>query len=173
MASQPLDVRLIITSREPLATLRAAGKLDDDLYLQLRPSEIELHSLRERPEDIPLIVDFLLDDIGRSAVLGIEHAALRALQTYDWPGNIRELRSFLEEVALLAEGRKIMLEHLKIVRRNRDAYIEHPKEMTEREWLLDALRRHSFHRTNAAAFLDISRKTLYNKMKHLRLLHEQ
>jgi predicted TIM-barrel enzyme/DNA-binding NtrC family response regulator len=172
MASLPFDVRLIITSREPLAALRAAGKLDDDLYLQLRPSEIELHSLRERPEDIPLIVDFLLEDIGRRAALGIEHAAIRALQTCDWPGNIRELRSFLEEVAVLAEERKITLEDLDMVRRNRDVYIEHPKEMTEREWLLDALRRHSFHRTEAAAFLGISRKTLYNKMKRLRLLQE-
>ena len=86
---------------------------------------------------------------------------------------MRELRSFLEEVAALADGRKIMLEDLEMVRRNREVRTAHPKEMTEREWLLDALRRHSFHRTDAAAFLGISRKTLYNKMKRLRLLHEQ
>ncbi len=173
MASLPFDVRLIVTSREPLAELRAAGKLDDDLYLRLRPFEIILHPLHRRPEEIPLIVDFLLNDIDRSLTSGIDHAALRALQTYDWPGNVRELRSFLEEAAGLADGRKISIEDVEIVHRNIGVPVSHPKEMTEREWLLDALRRHKFRRTDAAAFLGISRKTLYNKMKHLKLLDER
>jgi predicted TIM-barrel enzyme/DNA-binding NtrC family response regulator len=174
--SLPFEVRLILTSREPLPTLRTSGRLAEDLYLKLRPAEIELHPLKERPEDIPIIVEFLLHDIGRGAkgrVLEIEHAASRALQTYDWPGNARELRSFLEEAVLVASGRKIMLEDLDVVQKSRGIHVAHPKEITEQDWIADALRRHRFRRADTAAFLGISRKTLYSKIKRFHLLGER
>jgi predicted TIM-barrel enzyme/transcriptional regulator with AAA-type ATPase domain len=170
ITSLPFDVRLILTSREPLAELRSTGRMDDDLYLRLRPAEIQLQALRSRPEDIPVIVDFFLEDLASKSACGIEHAAVRSLQAYDWPGNMRELRSFLQEALVLAHGRKISLEDLETVRHNRAAAVVHPTEVTEREWISDALRRHRYRRADTAAYLGISRKTLYNKMRHFRLL---
>ena len=148
----------------------------EDLYLKLQSSEIVLRPLRARLEDVPILVQFLLEDIGRDfggATPGIEHAALRALQIQDWPGNIRALRAVLEDAMLLSSGRKIMLEHVDAARRKNEKPSVQPKEITERDWIGDALRRNRFRRCETAAFLGISRKTLYSKIKHYGLLAER
>ncbi|WP_439406568.1 phosphoenolpyruvate hydrolase family protein [Bradyrhizobium sp. DASA03076] len=162
--------RLILTATRPLSQLSNARLLTASLESRLAPGHIFLPNLRDRLEDLPLLADHFLEGLrkGRSGrKLTVDHAAYRILITYDWPGNIRELRSALETAAMNCEGDWIKAEHLPPLGRL-TAPKPHPED--EREWILDALQRHRFRRGETARYLGISRKTLYNKMRGYALL---
>jgi len=91
------DVRVIAATNKPLEEEQKAGRFREDLYYRLNVVSIALPPLRERREDIPLLVEHLLASRQSAGVrCKIEPDALRALQNYDWPGNIRELANVLE-----------------------------------------------------------------------------
>lgn len=177
--SLPFEVRLIFTTRCSVLRLVEEERLVAALHLNLKPQEIVLPPLRERMEELPLLVGHMLESIRQHAsprLEGIEHAALRRLQGHDWPGNIRELRSVIEEAALNARGARITVADIEKVQASRhppddgEALPDGRQGADEREWIMDALRRHRFRRGEAAAFLGLSRKTLYNKMRRYGLL---
>ena len=105
------DFRLISATHQHMRRLVADGKFRQDLYFRLNTFPIELPALRERREDIPLLAESLLSRVSARA-LRVSPDAMRLLSTYDFPGNIRELRNLLERASLLCDGGELQPEHL-------------------------------------------------------------
>lgn len=147
--------------------------LIDALARRLRGGHIELRPLRDRPEDVAALARHRLAMLGGDPQISAD--GYRLLLAHDWPGNTPELRSVIERAALKAENGIIGSAQISAAI-GRTAYGEAPDEdpapqpLNERDWLLDALRRNRFRRGDTAAYLGISRKTLYNKMRRLGLL---
>lgn len=154
--------------RPPRARLALTHPPGGEALARALPAQrIIVPPLRDRVEDVPLLVRAMLGAMGRG-MLAIEPAALRLLMAQPWPGNLRELHSVLQRAAGEAEGNRIsaaLTERLL----GPDTGLPAAAAMDERSWLLDALRRHRFRRGETAAFLGIARKTLYNRMRRLGL----
>jgi predicted TIM-barrel enzyme/DNA-binding NtrC family response regulator len=164
----PLDVRLVGITR--LESGREIATLDPRLLESLGAIRIDLPSLREHLDDLPQIIQHLLDalTLGKLPVQ-LDPPTYRTLLGHDWPGNTRELGSVLREALLAAGNSAVMAAHLPPLgpqpQRNARAGFA-----SEREWILDGLRRNRFRRAETARFLGVSRKTLYNKMVALGLM---
>lgn len=106
----PIDVRIIAATNRRLRSLVEEGNFREDLYYRLNVISIELPPLRERPEDIPLLVEHFIRDIERQQGIGelnVSFQTMEKLKAYHWPGNVRELRNFVERAALLAAGGEV------------------------------------------------------------------
>jgi DNA-binding NtrC family response regulator len=105
--TQKVDVRVIAATNRDLRQLVADGRFQEDLYYRLNVIPIEIPPLRERREDIPVLVEHLLRKHARRAgkrIEGLEEGALPALMAYDWPGNVRELENMIERAVVLSPG---------------------------------------------------------------------
>ena len=180
------DVRVVAATNRDLAALVREGRFREDLYYRVRVLPIRLPALRERREDVPLLVDHFLRKFSAKTGRGIDElapAALRALLHYDYPGNIRELENLLERAFVLCHGPRIELGHLPAeVTEARVVAAEAPRHAlaleaapTEGELgreasaLLSALEAHRWRRAETAAALGIGRNTLWRRMKRLGL----
>lgn len=162
--------RLILTATQPLSELSSSGLLSPLLASLLSPGHVFLPHLRDRLEDLPLLAEHFIRIFRKDRCncnLSIDYSAYRSLMSYEWPGNIRELRCVLETAAMNCEGDWIKAEHLP---RLGASTAPRPRSEGERDWILDALERHRFRRGETARYLGISRKTLFNKMKRYGLL---
>lgn len=151
----------------------AAGRLANELTDQLQAGRIEIKPLRDRPEDIPAYARLYLEALGearQAGTLEISADGYRVLFAHDWRENTRELRRVVEQAAMMSEGPTIGSDVLQAVIEASDGSLAAGRPMVERDWILDALRRHRFRRGETATFLGISRKTLYNKMRRAGLL---
>jgi transcriptional regulator with PAS, ATPase and Fis domain len=111
--SQQADFRLVAATHKPLQQMVADGRFRQDLYYRIAAFPIHLPPLRERAEDIPMLVDsFLQRGATAKHRLSVEPAAMARLQLHDWPGNIRELRNVLERARLFADDGVVRVEHL-------------------------------------------------------------
>ena len=99
-----VDVRLIAATHQDLATAVGEGRFRSDLYFRINTIPLAIPALRERKEDIPILADFFLGQFAQGREIRFSPEALRALQQYNWPGNIRELRNMVERAVLLTEG---------------------------------------------------------------------
>jgi transcriptional regulator with GAF, ATPase, and Fis domain len=185
------DVRIIAASNVNLDLAIDDGKFRRDLFYRLSVFPIQLPALRERPEDIHLLVIHFLEHYKQRTgrfVSGISKAALRALISYDWPGNVRELENAIERAVIIAAGRQIELDDLPAaignVAAERDALlraerahaasegrsarleIDVPSSMDdiERQAIEATLDYTSGDKTRAAKLLNIGRKTIYRKL---------
>jgi len=110
---QKVDVRIVAATNENLDALLKRGRFRKDLYYRLKGAQLHLPPLRERPVDIPLLIDSFLSDFPATyKKKRIEDKAVSMLTAYDYPGNIRELKSILHAAANLAQGRSIAVENL-------------------------------------------------------------
>lgn len=109
--SIPLDIRLITSSKIDLSEIVAQGKFRVDLFYRINVVPIHIPPLRERVDDIPLLVDYFLKQYGPEKFIKISEAALTALKEYSWPGNVRELKNVIKRIVLFADG-EITLENL-------------------------------------------------------------
>jgi len=109
---QQADFRLVCATHRDLAQMVAAGEFRQDLYYRISAFPIPLPALRERVEDLPLLIEALLGRMPGGARLRLSRAALECLRAYRFPGNVRELRNVLERAALLVDGDLIRPEHL-------------------------------------------------------------
>jgi formate hydrogenlyase transcriptional activator len=103
----PIDVRVVAATHRDLNTLVAEGKFREDLLYRLNVVPIDVPPLRERAADIPLLVEYFIDRLGKKAgkkFRTIDKKSLALLQAYDWPGNIRELQNIIERAVILCEG---------------------------------------------------------------------
>lgn len=178
----PVDTRIIASTSVPLDARVAEGTFRADLLLRLSSFVINTLPLRERQEDIPLLIDRLLEklsvQIGQT--LTITPTAKMILSTYPWPGNVRELESVMERAALLCDGPPIKPEHLPAVVQQRRVMTkgkpttEPVRSLAEAEQLaiLTAGRAAHGNLTQAARFLGIGRTTLWRKMKEIGLSAE-
>jgi DNA-binding NtrC family response regulator len=166
-----VDVRVVAATHRDLPELVRQGRFREDLYYRLDVVSLSLPPLRERRQDIPLLVDHFLRTLtsrhGRGPV-AVDPEALRRLLGYDWPGNIRELQNVLERALLLAEQGVIGPEHLATtVRPSAAALPEAPEapalrglEQVEREHVIRVLAATGGNREESSRILGISRRTL-------------
>lgn len=171
-----VDVRIIAATNLNLSEEVKGKRFRDDLYYRLNVIELKLPPLRERREDIPLLVDAFLKKCGESRgkdVKGVSESALAMLMDYDWPGNVRELENIIERAVTLSRGEKIVPEDLPSSiqgargdRRVLDEAAERtlPLEAVEKEYILKILEKMGGNKYQAAHALGIDRKTLYRKL---------
>ncbi|WP_243200742.1 sigma-54 interaction domain-containing protein [Lawsonibacter celer] len=182
--SIPIDVRVIAASNIPLETLVERGEFRSDLYFRLNVIRIQAPPLRERKEDIPLLVDDFIRRLNYQLGMMIESVAPSAmdlLMEYDWPGNVRELQNAVERAMNLADGSILrrkdfqQLEGRLQGRRHRamaepeDYRLKPARQAFEREFIRDALACVGGNRVKAAELLGISRTVLYEKMDQYKL----
>src|SRR6188508_951790 len=177
---QEVDVRIIAATNVDPAEAVRRGKLREDLYYRLNVFTIELPPLRDRKEDVALLVQAFLNEFnGRNgkAVKGVDQDAMRLLENYAWPGNIRELRNVIERATILAGGDLIEPTHLPptLTHAKKDdpaATVLLTPGMTVDEAVTRLIRLTLEHtrenKTRAAEILGISLKTLHNKLNRLK-----
>jgi DNA-binding NtrC family response regulator len=108
----PIDVRVVSSTKYNLKDLIAAGKFRDDLFYRLNVIPIHIPPLRERKEDIPIIVNRFLHELSDGKHLSMETEAMQALQNYSWPGNVRELKNLIERLILTVNNDVIKVENI-------------------------------------------------------------
>ncbi len=181
-SNQPIkiDVRIIAASNRRLGELVEQGKFRQDLYYRLRVIEIELPGLRERTEDIPLLVEHFLKKFGaeRGQTFSVAPRALSVFVSYDWPGNVRELENALESACALNRSGVITPEDLpQKVRaeagdgeRLEDFYADLPSlDELQKRYLAHVLKVTGENKTKSAHILGIHRKTLYRMAERFKL----
>ncbi len=178
-----VDVRVIAATNRPIEQLVAKGGFREDLYHRIAVLRINVPPLRERKEDIPLLVDFFLNELSNKygkRILRLTRQAMAVLLSYTWPGNVRELKNALERIfiesrsvvigwraleqwvrerALLASGKPPSMP-------NPEKPIPLPQKSIAREDILEALEASGWNASEAARKLGIHRATLYRYMKH-------
>ncbi len=179
-ATEPtrVDVRLVAATHRNLAAMIEDGAFREDLYYRLAVIPLELPPLRERPDDIPDLVNFFFDRAKQRVnrpQLAFPPALLPYFHGYRWPGNIRELENILERIAVLARTNEVTLADLppKVAAANSTlsaVQLDLPTsgislENVEKELILKALEKCDWNQTHAAKYLDISRKTLIYRME--------
>ena len=176
---QEVDVRVLAaTNIDPQVAIRD-GRLREDLYYRLNVFTISLPPLRERKEDLRLLIQAIIDEFNardNRAVKTVSPAAMKQLEQYEWPGNVRELRNVMERAVILSPGEFIELKHLPpLVTESPD--VAKPSvslapgitvEEAERQLILMTLEHTRDNKTRAAEILGISLKTLHNKLNKLR-----
>jgi len=172
--SIPVDVRIIAATNRNLKRAVADGEFRDDLFYRLNVIAITLPPLRDRREDIPLLVDYLLEQLAVEAnrpVEGVSHEALKRLMAHDWPGNIRELRNVLERAVVVATGAHIQASDLGLAEAGRPSAVDQLCSLddVERRHIIYVLEQTGGNVTQAARILEIDRVTLYNKIRKYRL----
>jgi len=178
---QSVDVRVIAaTNIDPVEAVKA-GKLREDLYYRLNVFAFRLPTLRERKEDLPLLVQAFINEFNtrnQKSIAGVDQQAMRTLEQYGWPGNVRELRNVIERATILAGGPFIEQKHLPPVLAEEPPPPHQPQvalapgitvEEAERRLIMMTLEHTRDNKTRAAEILGISLKTLHNKLNKLRL----
>jgi len=179
-AYRKLNVRVICaTSRGNLLEEAAGGPFIKDLFYRLNDIIVRVPSLRDRPEDIPLLTEYFLETFNSQTgnnVPGFSRAALQRLVRYGWPGNVRELEKVVRRAAILAEaGETIGVELLPpdVVASTEsfaapavggDGDLRNTVEEMERRMVLEALEKNEWNKTRTAEALGLSRKGLKNKI---------
>jgi two-component system NtrC family response regulator len=175
-APQKIDVRVVAATNADLEKWIAEGRFREDLYYRLCVIPIKLPPLRERPEDIPLLVRYFCAKFGAEGI-SFTKEALERLQGYAWPGNVRELENTVERLLIMREGSQIGAHELPdkvsagaaapgaeggVLRLPPEGY---SLEQLEMEAVLEALSRCDWNQTQAARFLRIPRHTLIYRME--------
>ncbi|PID57782.1 hypothetical protein CSB45_06030 [candidate division KSB3 bacterium] len=182
-----VDTRIIAASNQNLHSLIAQATFREDLYHRLNGVHLKIPALCERPEDIgDLVRHFLAHYAGKyhKSISGVSEETLQLLVRYRWPGNIRELMNCLERATVICEEPRILPEHLPDqIRTARESAltaskITFPQQTLDhktaylRKIILEALSKTQGNRSEAAKLLNISRKTLYNRMKDLQISYD-
>jgi len=165
-----VDVRIISATNRNIKEAVAEGQFREDLYYRLNVVNIELPSLRERKEDIPLLVQHFLKKFAQEnnkEITGFSPGATDFLLRYDWPGNVRELENAIERAVILAKSRLIKINDLPQHRLVAACAISREKDLkeVEKNHIVNVLAETGGNYAEAARVLGISRMTLYNKAK--------
>jgi len=173
-----VDVRIIAATNRNLATMIEDGSFRDDLYYRLSVATLQLPPLRDRREDIPLLVEHFLGKCCERYGLPrrfLRSQALEILVSYNWPGNVRELENVIESAVVLSKSEELAPEDLpENIRRQESRvakiYLDIPEggislEEVEKELLLKALEKAEWNQSKAARLLNVTRKTLIYRME--------
>jgi len=178
---QSVDVRVIAaTNIDPVEAVQK-GKLREDLFYRLNVFAFRLPPLRERKEDLALLIQSFINEFNSSnqkSIAGVDHQAMRMIEQYAWPGNVRELKNVIERATILAPGPFIEPKHMPTSLAHEPAVQHQPQvalapgttvEEAERRLIQMTLEHTRDNKTRAAEILGISLKTLHNKLNKLRL----
>ncbi|HNX28912.1 MAG TPA: sigma-54-dependent Fis family transcriptional regulator [Syntrophomonadaceae bacterium] len=184
----PVDVRIICATNKDLKSEVEKGNFRQDLYYRLNVIRIKLPALRERPEDIPLQFNYFLEEVSAKMeipVPRVEPEVLDYLSRYEWPGNVRELQNVVERMINISNGREIIRENLPYeilhynplsneklpetesvlsVSKRREQQKKYKARM-EKQKIIELLDKNGGNITSVAVEMDISRNTVYRKMK--------
>jgi DNA-binding NtrC family response regulator len=164
--SVPIDLRIMAATNRDLDHEMATNGFRQDLYFRLNVARIKLPPLRERRDDIPLLIDHFSEKFARQfgrQIEGFTDDALKLLKTNDWPGNIRELMNLIERIFIDPPAEKINVSDLPESMQSRPP-AGRDAASNERELLLHALSQTNWNKSQAAERLQWSRMTLYRKM---------
>ncbi|GJQ21537.1 MAG: acetoacetate metabolism regulatory protein AtoC [Bacteroidia bacterium] len=171
-----VDVRVIAATNKNLEAEVREGRFRRDLYFRLQVMQIEIPPLRERKEDIPLLVDHFLKKYGGKRTLYATKEVYQQLKDYPWPGNVRELENVIQRATVLAQGKYVTPEHIALAPMMSGIQVPIPTTSSpyalreilakvEREVILKALEVSKWNRTKTAALLKIDRRVLFSKIK--------
>lgn len=170
-----VDVRIVSATNENLLDAVKRGSFREDLYHRLNEFLVEVPALKNRAEDLRLFADYFLDRANQELdkkVKGFSEDVLHTFQKYTWPGNIRELKNVVKRAVLFTTEDTIKMEAIvgsiggSIAQENNSKF---SKSSYEKERILSALKQTNFNKTKAAKLLQITRKTLYNKINQYQL----
>ncbi len=172
-----VDVRVVAATNRNLAELVRSGAFREDLYYRIRVVRLALPGLKERREDIPLLVDHLISRFKRLQgrdIAGLSYDAMARLMEHDFPGNVRELENIIEQAFVLCRGGIIELHHLPPELRpaevsGPDGFGGMSLQALERRLIAETLRRTGGNRKRAAQTLGIDTSTLYRKIATLNI----
>ena len=174
---QRADVRVVTATNKNLREEIQAGNFREDLYYRINVVRLEIPSLAERREDIPLLAGHFIErfnNIQGRQIAMLSDEAMAALVRHPWPGNVRELENAIEHAFILCQGPGILPEHLPPeiggsapLEGATAAPVGRTMKEIEAQIILDALRRHGWHRQDTAKELGIDKTTLWRKMKRL------
>lgn len=171
-----VDVRILSATNEDLLKAVSEGKFREDLYHRLNEFSIHIPSLHERKEDLFLFIEYFLNEANKSLgkeVIGLSKEVEEAFKNYAWPGNLRELRNVIKRSVLLTNSALIPLEviprEVLFAEKPKKETVDFSKESNEKQLILNALKEADFNKTKAAKLLNITRKTLYNKLEHYQI----
>lgn len=170
-----LDLRIIAATNENLLEAVEEGSFREDLYHRLNEFSIEVPSLRERREDIPLFANYFLDRANAELdknVVEFSEETKQLLIDYPWPGNLREMKNMIKRAVLFTDGNTMQPSSLSeevLNGTNGNIPPVFSKAEYEKERILNALKQTNFNKSKAAKLLQITRKTLYNKINQYQL----
>ncbi len=180
--SIPINVRIITATNKDLEKMILQGEFRQDLYFRINVFPLTCPPLRHRKDDITLIIQHFISILAQKTkknILGFTPQAMRAMVSYPWPGNIRELRNAVEYAFVLAKGKSIGTEHLpeKLLQQNPAAsnpmpsrpdpvvFAEISCKQSEKSALVEALQKSDGNQTRAAQMLGVSRVTVWKRLK--------
>jgi PAS domain S-box-containing protein len=168
------DARILAATNADLKERIAAKTFREDLYFRINVVGLEIPPLRDRPADIPLLVDHFIKKFRHKThkpIRRVAPEALTALRRYSFPGNVRELENAIEHAFVMCHDEEIKPQHLPVAIARQGSVVNGvtPKKRDEREVIAEALRRNRGNRTRAAAELGIHRSTLWRKVRIYRL----
>jgi transcriptional regulator with PAS, ATPase and Fis domain len=178
---RPVDVRILAATNRNLHQSMVEGSFRQDLYYRLSVAPLQIPPLRQRREDIPLLVHQFVEKLSTrfGKEIQLETGVLESLQAYDWPGNVRELENILERMFVFDKKGRVTMEdlpspfHTRLRSPGRVA-VQLPEEPfsleeLERDILVAALEKNGWNQTHAARYLGITRNTLIYRMQKYNL----
>jgi len=170
-----VDVRVIASTNKVIDQAIKEGKFREDLYDRLNVVALRIPPLRERREDITLLVNYFLKKFNKDAAVSIDQEAQQALLSYGWPGNVRELESVIERASVLRRRNTVTLADLPEKMKNKKGAVDNiilnlpdegiALEDLEKNLIIRGLEKHNGNQTRAAEYLGITRPTLIYRME--------
>jgi DNA-binding NtrC family response regulator len=176
--SYPIDARIISTSNRDIKSYMQKGRFREDLFYRLKVIDIELPPLRQRKEDIPLLLQHFIDKFRgelKKKISGVSEEALKILVNYEWPGNVREFENIIQRAITLSQNEVILPGDLPdVMTREVDGNLiakglrqKFTMDQLEKEYVRKVLIEVGGNKTKAAKILGLDRKTLYRKLQEL------
>lgn len=162
------DFRVICATNKDLKSLVDNGTFREDLYYRLNVVNIHIPPLRERKGDIPLLVDYFIKKyctLMNKPVVTIEPAALRRMEEYPFPGNVRELENMIERAVVIGNGKKIVLRDLPLENNITGITVGESLDDLEKNHVFLILNKYGWNISRSAKALNVDRVTLYNKIR--------
>jgi len=177
----PLNARIIAATNRDLKQSIKKGEFREDLFYRIAVFEIELPTLKDRKEDIPLLVEYFLMKFNnemKKKYIGASSDTIKALMSYDWPGNIRELRNVIERAMILCENKTITINGLPSQIRGNSSQVEFSRNLKtavnsyEKAFITQSLKENNWNKEETAKILEINPSTLYRKIAELGITEE-
>jgi len=178
--TRSVDVRFIAATNKNIEELVKKKLFREDLYYRLNIFEVSIPPLRERPDDIPILVNHFIEKFSaehRKNIKGISREAMNILRGYSWPGNVRELKNVIERAVVICAGEEIepdnIPDKLSLLQDSEYRGLKDLLGYYERKIIVDALSSHGWNKEKTAADLGVDLATLYRKMKKLNVDSER
>ncbi len=171
----PVDVRVVCATHQNLQELIRQGRFREDLYYRLSEITVNIPPLRDREGDAALLAHALLDKYARQqkrSIKGFAPDAMEAIESFEWPGNVRQMENVIKRAVIMAEGSQITLEDLSLGNAQREAgpiNLRQIREEAEKKAVIRALGRTNGNVSHAAELLGVSRAALYHLLDRFEL----